>query len=186
MDADDNTTEAATEEPVAKTKVTKKKAAKKKVSKRKSAKRSDEAAPASAKLPTKALILTDSEGNVAGVLPRDALVMVKRGIVAPHGPPIGVDPRPTQRAFLWLLGRQRGEGLDPAVPHQSQALRLVEYLVRASVMERPGDRETIAQLYRQFRQGMPPPRQSEPGEPAPLSAADLQIAIGGRREDDDE
>jgi hypothetical protein len=165
---------------VTKKKVAKKKVAKKKVAKKKAAKsRAKETPePQLPQLPPKALVLTDKDGKLAGVLPKHALVMVKQGIIYnEHGVPQGVDPRASQRAFAWLIGRGAGQGVDPTVAHQRQAQRLMEQLVRGCVVEDESGRELIARLYAelvrlapQWQLPDPTPSASPTGEASPADA----------------
>lgn len=128
-------------------------------------------------LPPRSLVLTDADGQLAGVLPKHALVMVNRGIIAGEdGAPVGVDPRPSQRAFMWLLGHRVGQGLDPAAPHQRQALRVIEHLVRASVMADTASREMILRLYSELVRAVPQAGLQERADAPPLSSSDLGLA----------
>lgn len=114
-------------------------------------------------------MLTGPDGQLAGVLPKHALVMVKQGVIfSEHGYPQGVDPRPSQKAFAWLIGRGAGQGLDPAAQNQLQAQRIVEQLVRACVVADQPGRELIARLYAELVRVAPQWKLPEPlAEPAP-------------------
>jgi hypothetical protein len=81
-----------------------------------------------------------------------------------------VDPRPTQKTFMWLIGRRPGEGLDASQPHQRPALRLVEFLVRASIVDDPKAHAAIDELYYVLCEtGADVPREA----PEPLSMSEL-------------
>ncbi|MBW2530098.1 MAG: hypothetical protein JRI55_01385 [Deltaproteobacteria bacterium] len=152
-------------------KTTKKKAAKK------TATRARKKKAPEPQLPPRALVLTDAEGKLAGVVPKNALVMVKQGVIRDAaGAAQGVDPHPAQKAFSWLVGRAGAQGLDATSRRQRQAQRIVEQLVRACVVDDEQGQELIERLYAELVRVAPQWKLPEPSAEQP--SADVPAAPG--------